>query len=290
MKIQSLSVVVPGKRCINDCLSCVSKMRDDSGLYKNQIEENLAFYDLYLNDYLKRLEFCRDNGCNTIVLTGSIEPQQNKRFLADFGIMMRIMERPFRNIEMQTTGVSIDEAMLRFFRNHVGVNTIALSLFSLDSAENQKCRNSRFEVDIVAFCALLKKYDFNLRLCLNLTTFFSIHDVNLFFEESKKLGANQVTLRRLYSSNDDSPQSQWVRENSMDTDKYQELCEYVEKFPILRYVEYGFPAHSILGMSVVIDGDCMAKDTQYSDVFKYLILRPNGKLYGSWDDPASLIF
>jgi hypothetical protein len=23
---------------------------------------------------------------------------------------------------------------------------------------------------------------------------------------------------------------------------------------------------------------------------KYLIIRPNGKLYSSWDDPASLIF
>jgi len=290
MKIQSLSIVVPGKRCINDCLSCVSKMRDDSGLYKNQLEDNLAFYDLYLNDYLKRLEFCRDNGCNTIVLTGNIEPQQNKRFLADLGIMMRIMERPFRNVEMQTTGVLIDEAMFRFLRNHVGVNTISLSLFSLDNTENQKCRNSRFEVDIEAFCILVKKYDFNLRLCLNLTKYFSIRDFDLLFEESKKLGANQVTLRRLFSSNDDSPQSKWVMENSIDANRYQELHKYVEKFSILRYIEYGFPAHSIKGLSVVIDGDCMAKDIQDNDVFKYLILRPNGKLYGSWDDPASLIF
>jgi hypothetical protein len=41
-------------------------------------------------------------------------------------------------------------------------------------------------------------------------------------------------------------------------------------------------------MSVIMDEDCMAKAN--NEDFKYLIIRPNGKLYGSWDDPASLIF
>ena len=43
-------------------------------------------------------------------------------------------------------------------------------------------------------------------------------------------------------------------------------------------------------MSVMIDDDCMAKDIEQHTDFKYLVLRPNGKLYGSWDDPVSLIF
>jgi hypothetical protein len=43
-----------------------------------------------------------------------------------------------------------------------------------------------------------------------------------------------------------------------------------------------------MDMSVVLDNDCMAKGS--NDDFKYLIIRPNGKLYSSWDDPASLIF
>ena len=287
MKIQSLSVVVPGKACVNNCHCCVSKMSADDKQYKNQLEENLAFYDLYLGDYIKRLEFCRDNGCNALMLTGNLEPQQNRRFLVDFGIMMRLMERPFRNIELQTTGVLIDAPMLRFLRNHVGVNTIALSLFSFDDNENQACRNSNLPLGIKAFCEAVKLYDLNLRLCLNLTEHFNDWDIDCLFEYCKALGADQITLRKLYAEGD-SPQSKWVEGHGISPLRYREIAEYVSKRPLLRRLEYGQLSYSIKGMSAVIDDDCMAKGP--SDDFKYLVLRPNGKLYGSWDDPASLVF
>ena len=44
----------------------------------------------------------------------------------------------------------------------------------------------------------------------------------------------------------------------------------------------------IYDMSTVIDDDCMSQVPK--DEYKYLILRPNCKLYSRWDDPASLIF
>jgi hypothetical protein len=262
-------------------------MSADNKLYKNQLEENLAFYDLYLNDYIKRLEFCRDNGCNTLMLTGNIEPQQNKRFLVDFGIMMRLMRNPFRNIEMQTTGVLIDTTMLRFLRNHVGVNTISMSLFSFDTKENQVCRQGPW-LNISEFCGMVKLYDFNLRLSINLTNYFDVHAPRDIFTICKTLGADQVTLRKLYASRDGSIQSLWVAENSIDDDVYCDLQCYVSEAPVLRQLEYGQTAHQINGMSVVLDDDCMAKGENTD--FKYLIIRPNGKLYSSWDDPASLIF
>jgi hypothetical protein len=292
MKIQSLSVVVPGKKCINDCLCCVSKMSADNELYKNQLEENLAFYDLYLNDYIKRLEFCRDNGCNALMLTGNIEPQQNKRFLVDFGIMMRLMSNPFRNIEMQTTGALIDHTMLRFLRNHVGVSTISLSLFSLNDEENHLCRGrspkERIDVPVFEFCQAVKLYDFNLRLSINLTKYFDGYPLDRLFDHCKQYGADQVTLRKLYDADDGSPQSRWVKENSIAGRAYSELCSYVSAAPLLRQLEYGQKARQINGMSVVLDDDCMAKGDATD--FKYLIIRPNGKLYSSWNDPASLIF
>ena len=64
MKIQSLSVVVPNKKCINDCQFCVSKMHTDQ--YKNQMDDNLPFFDLYLKDYLERLEFA---GTTAVILS-----------------------------------------------------------------------------------------------------------------------------------------------------------------------------------------------------------------------------
>jgi hypothetical protein len=261
-------------------------MSADNKLYKNQLEENLAFYDLYLNVYIKRLEFCRDNECNTLMLTGNIEPQQNRRFLVDFGIMMRLMQRPFRNIEIQTTGVRIDNTMLRFLRNHVGVNTISVSMFSFDAGENRECRQGP-ELDPLEFCKNIKVYDFNLRLSLNLTKYFR-HSPQALFETCKQIGADQVTLRKLYDADDGSSQSQWVKENLIDSQSYEKLKDYVDSSPTLRQLEYGQIAHEINGMSVVLDDDCMAKGSK-ADI-KYLIIRPNGKLYSSWDDPASLIF
>jgi hypothetical protein len=267
-------------------------MNADGKLYKNQLEENLAFYDLYLNDYIKRLEFCRDNGCNTLMLTGSIEPQQNKRFLVDFGIMMRLMQSPFRNIEMQTTGTLIDNTLLRFLRNHVGVNTISLSLFSLNDEENWLCLGrrptERIDVPIFEFCRAVKLYDFNLRLSINLTKYLDGYSFDYFFNHCLQYGADQVTLRKLYDPDDGSPQSLWIKENKLDENDYEKLQKYVLKAPYLRQLEYGQATHQINGMSVVLDDDCMAKDNK--DDFKYFIIRPNGKLYSSWDDSASLIF
>jgi hypothetical protein len=262
-------------------------MSADNKLYKNQLEENLAFYDLYLNDYLKRLEFCRDNGCNTLMLTGNTEPQQNRRFLADFGIMMRLMERPFRNIELQTTGVLIDNTMLRFLRNHVGVNTISLSLFAFRDDDNEECRKGP-PLNISTFCQSVKTYDFNLRLSVNLTKHFDYTPADVFFGTCKSLKADQVTLRKLYDADDWSSQSKWVKENKIYEDSYKNLQEFVSAAPQLRQLEYGHIAHQINGMSVVLDDDCMAKGDNTD--FKYLIIRPNGKLYSSWDDLASLIF
>jgi sulfatase maturation enzyme AslB (radical SAM superfamily) len=261
-------------------------MSADNKLYKNQLEENLAFYDLYLNDYIKRLEFCRDNECNTLMLTGNIDPQQNRRFLVDFGIMMRLMQRPFRNIEIQTTGVLIDNTMLRFLRNHVGVNTISVSLFSFHAGENRECRKGP-ELDTIEFCKNIKIYDFNLRLSLNLTRYLH-QSPEALFETCKQIGADQVTLRKLYDADDGSPQSRWVKENKIDDEAYGKLRDYVAAAPSLRQLEYGQMVREINGMSVVLDDDCMAKGTN-ADI-KYLIIRPNGKLYSSWDDPASLIF
>lgn len=136
MKIQSLSVVVPTNSCINNCKFCCAHMEKEN--YKNQMDENLPFYDLYQEDYLTRLEFARDNGCNTVMLTGNGEPQQNRAFLQKFGTLNSMLEKPFRNIEIQTTGVLLDENYLRFLRNHVRISTISLSISSLNN--EKKCR------------------------------------------------------------------------------------------------------------------------------------------------------
>lgn len=112
MKIQSLSIVVPTKRCINNCKFCVSRLHDAP--YDDQIEGNWRFMDLYVAEYVRRLNYARDNGCNALMLTGNGEPQQNRRFLEKFGFMVRMMNNPFVQIEMQTTGAAWTKSICGF--------------------------------------------------------------------------------------------------------------------------------------------------------------------------------
>lgn len=172
MNVQSLSIVVPNKACVNNCAFCVSKMHCDA--YKNQMDDNLPFFDLYLKDYLKRLEFARHNGCNTVMLTGNSEPQQNRKFLTYFGLFMQMMRDPFQWIEMQTTGVLLDANYLRFLRNHDGGKpdqSVGTAPEDLDNLQIIGVPGgAAFHLD--QLCQEIKKYDFSLRLSVNLTNAF----------------------------------------------------------------------------------------------------------------------
>ena len=290
MKIQSLSVVVLNPTCINSCPFCVSRQHCHD--YPNQLNENLPFFDLYLEDYLKRLQFARDNGCNTVMLTGNCEPQQNREFLKTFGLLNQSLAKPFRWISMQTTGTLLDSGYLRFLRNHVGVCTISISLASLDSEVNAAIIHMAKPVDIKFLCSEIKRYDFNLRLSINLTkeieqNWSDIEKLLAYCRET--LGADQITFRVLYSSGLDTPQDRWIAENAASADYVGDIKSYItNNGTVLGRLAFGAVKYGILGMSTVIDDDCMSQTAK--EEYKYLILRPNCKLYSRWDDPASLIF
>lgn len=293
MKIQSLSVVVPNQRCINNCKPCVSKMHCSN--YKDQLNENIPFFDLYLNEFIKRMEYARHNGCNTVMLTGCSEPQQNRKFLSYFGMIQRMMKDPFQCVEMQTTGVMIDEPYLRFLRNHVGVSLISISLFSLDSDTNAAIIEppAGHEVDIQHLCSEIKRYDFSLRLSLNLTKEYDQYASNPrpLFEKCRALGANQVTLRVLYSSGNGTPQDEWIKENAAAKETVDSLRRCIKlNGNLLGRLPHGASKYSLSGLCIVLDDDCMDKAEKTGEDYKYLILQPDCKLYSAWDDPASCIF
>ena len=292
MQIQSLSIVVPNRSCVNKCPCCVSRMHCND--YENRMDDNGPDFDLALKDYLERLAFARDNGCNTVMLTGTSEPQQNRKFLTYFGMMNQMLPQPFRWIEMQTTGVLIDEDYLKFLRRHVGVNLISLSLFSLDGYVNAETIGSPnlYKIELDRLCEAIKRNGFSLRLSLNLTREFEQYVDNpaTLFDECLNKDADQVTLRVLYGD-DDNEQAHWVRENGLPTYMMLKIKDYVHaNGHRLGVLPHGATKYSVHGMSVVLDDDCMDKADKLDENYKYLILREDCKLYSQWDDPASLIF
>lgn len=286
MKIQSLSVVVPAKKCINSCKFCVSKMHESE--YENMISSNNLYYDLYKKDFINRLEFARDNGCNTVMLTGDCEPLQNKTFLKEFGNYNQSLKSPFKIIELQTAGNLLTNDYLYFLRHHVGVTTISLSLNSFQNSENSKIIGCGV-FSIKDLCESIKKYRFNLRLSLNINKEFDSETPDSLFDKCSNLGADQVTFRKLYMSGFNTPENKWIMNNKARSNFWTEFREFIIDFGSkLEKLEFGLIKHSINNMSVVLDDDCMS--TEAKQALKYLILRENCKLYSKWDNKGSLIF
>lgn len=293
MIIQSLSIAVPAG-CTNNCSFCVAHMHRED--YCNQIEKNRRFTDLYTKDYKKRLLFARDNGCNTVMLTGNGEPLLNQAFLEKFALWNESLPSPFIWIEIQTSGTLLNDEYLRFLRNTVGVNTISLSLSSvfnnMKNAEYNKTKKG-LEVSIDSLCAEIKRYDFNLRLSLNMTDVYNDVEPEEIFNRAKQLQADQITFRKLYTSaeNPDSPENEWIRKHRCKDSKFTQIEEYVKtKGRPLEVLPFGAIKYSVFGLGIVVDSDCMSTEVKNDGAVKYLVLRENCKLYSQWDEKGSLIF
>ena len=96
MKIQSISIVVPTRGCINKCKMCVSRMHESP--YCDEFDEI---------QYRKRIKFAANNGVNTMILTGTGEALQNRKFLKKLLQVLNKEGHPFPNVELQTTGVML---------------------------------------------------------------------------------------------------------------------------------------------------------------------------------------
>ena len=96
MNIQHFSIVVPNKKCANNCPFCVSRMLGHD--YENLMDINHPHYDINVKEYLKRMEFVANNGCNTTMFTGTTEPQQNKQFLATFALLNKMIAKAKKNL------------------------------------------------------------------------------------------------------------------------------------------------------------------------------------------------
>lgn len=295
---QSLSICVPGKKCINQCKFCVSCMHADA--YKNQMNENLPFYDLYLEDYVKRMIFAKENDANIMMITGDIEPLQNRHFLQTLALINKYVlpQRgcsAFNWIEVQTSAVGFDRNYARFLRNTVGVSVLSLSLSSFDDEKNAEIVGmpKSMKVNIEEVCEIAKEYDFTLRLSLNMSKqmIMSVTESSRYsnimpaiFLKVKELGADQVTFRKFYTDGNNE-QSNWIRNNAVSDNFFESLHSYVkDNGRLIGTLPYGYNQYSVNGISTVIDEDCMNEAKTEKEASKYFVIRPDCKLYDGWNE------
>jgi len=293
MDLRSLSIAVPtkgcgqnGKGCLNACKFCVSSM--DENVYPNLIES----YDIiHERDYLNRIEFCLERNFEALILTGTGEPLLNMNFMNKVAYWNKVTRKPFRWIEIQTSGITLNDEKLKFLRHILGVTTISLSLSNMfdsgiNAETNQTPENLRFFIEDL--CAKIKENGFNLRLSLNMWKCYDGVHPEVIFKRAKDLGANQITFRMLYTSGqDDLPQNKWIKDN-LYRDK-DILDSYItSQGTKLETVSFGATRYDINGISTLLDQDCMV--THPVNDVRYLVLRPDCHLYTRWNTPGSILF
>jgi len=292
MNIQSISIVVPTKGCINKCKFCVSKM------HCSKYTDNFDPIQIQ-----KRIKFASNNGVNTCILTGTGEALQNNSFLTNLYLIFKEMNYPFPNVELQTTGVLLNEENIKLLKL-LQVNTISISVSDIYNDYNNAeiiGINEKLMFKLKELISFLKLNNFNIRLSINMINIYDKKTPEEILIKCKELGADQITFRKLYSSNIDNEESKWVKENACQNNTLKNITEYIAGkynnkndlilFPhgkFLYCLSFGALAYSIMDMSVVIDNNCMSKGE--NEKLKYVIIRENGKLYSQWDDIGSLIF
>ncbi len=250
---------------------------------KNQV------YDAPNQAYINRMRFVRECGCNTLMITGTAEPQQNMPFIYELLRENAKLPQPFYNIELQTTGSNIDEGMIEQLAK-LGLTTISFSISSFDLDRNRAIVHcptimpfNYYEVNKWA-----KKYNLITRASINLTDEFKEYAATEYFDWAIQNDFDQITFRVIYA-NGNSEQAQWCHNHSFPSEKYDLIVHYIKNHgvPIMK-LPFGRIKYSVRGISTVVDDDCMAKDSL--EDMKYAILRPNCHLYSRWDDKGSLIF
>jgi len=295
MIIQTMSIVVPTKnRCVNDCKFCVSKTHTNDYEYRFKDKES-AEYLLYKSDMRRRFNYAKLHKVDTIILTGTGEALQNVPFLLMMDSILKEMDNPFPRIELQTSGVLLTDTNLHILRQ-IGVSTISLSISDIFNDESNLDiigvhPKLQFKLDDI--CKKIKDFGFNLRLSLNMTSVYNhIKEPIVFFNRFKELGANQITFREMYYSENDTEEDKWIKEHLINPSLLTSIKYYIKTNGKAQYIlPFGATVYSIHKMSTVVDDNCMnSKKETINNLIKYLILRENGKIYTDWTDSGSLIF
>lgn len=301
--IQSLSICCPAKKCINHCETCTA--RQHTNPYLNKYGEGHTDAFEYWDNVIKRMRYAQSKGCTTVILTGSNEPQQDRRWLEALWLAMRSLPEPFTNIEIQTTGAFIDDDYLLFFKS-IGVTTVAVSTFNIfsDKVNRQIEHCADNNLCIESLCSMIKSHGLNLRICVNVTDYVlddsdeenKSREAQVILHRCATLGADQVTFRKMWSV-EGTPEGDWIEEHCayLSNKIIYQVREDVKKDGQLIYrLPYGAERYDYMGFSIVVDTDSMAKEGILKDtsdvVLKYYIIREDGKMYSSWDSKASLVF
>lgn len=283
-RIKSLSISVPGTGCINDCKYCVSKMKDDWKCF-GTTDEFLT--SSVIEDSIRE---AIDNGAKSVIITGTVEPLQNMEFVHCVCEVFKKINPPTVSLEIQTS-LCYGAMTIPYIKKLAewGVDTLAVSISALNEKMN-------WEISGVApnrYTSIMKALKYatslgmNTRVCINMSQltfvghsgFGQTTSFDILTSIAYRFGgiAKQITIRRLYHNNSDTPQANWIKENEFSEEFWIELKETLSDIFIkIGEIDWYDVARNHY---IRVDEDCMAKQ----DESRYWVLRPDGHIYLGWD-------
>jgi molybdenum cofactor biosynthesis enzyme MoaA len=267
-KISSLQISVPLKGCINNCKSCIAKISAEPKLYKD-----FSKYPDFNLQYLNSMEKVKEKGCRNIVLTSDMgEPLQNKLFIQKVCDFNKQLDNQFK-IEIQTTGVML-AGNIEFLKNN-GVELISLSIFDIfDENNNFDIINvkDKLKFDVNNLCEKIKQSGINIRLSINLIKTYDKHSIKEIFNRIDEINPDQVTFKNLWHTTDENPINKWIVSNKASGNIINRISQYMDDNGGQKISTNKYSFHN---KSIWLIDNCMLGD--------YIILRPDAKLYRSWD-------
>lgn len=287
LTITPLYISVPGEKCKTACAYCASRRYPLD--QHSCLDEESPRYSLCHQSYISRMAFARDDAkCNALFIVGDCAPQNNRAFLERIAIINKQLHRPYRIIELTTSGKGLNKEYLYFLRSIADITTIDLNVAAFDDVYNQELAGMT-EGDKVELSSLVKNirdFTFNLHMHVYLSTHFDVYQSNpkQFFEDCKnKYGAQYLSIH--YAP----PADEWLVNKQTNKETYRILLDYIRKNGVSLENRVRTPnkdVYSWKDMIVILHEPSTAPTTPPNS----LILKPDGHLYKQWDNKSSLIF
>ncbi len=289
MKIQTFSVVVGGNKCNAFCPYCVSKMTGSCTEFRDDINER---------NFHKSLQFARQSGVSTILLTGKGEPllypSQISRYLE------LISEYDFPFVELQTNGIDLSilsrETLKEWY--NLGLTTVSLSCVHWDDDKNREIFGKEYK-SLKEYVDILYSNKFFIRVnCVMLNDYIKdIARVEEFTNICKRWGVHQFTVRPVVNNIDiDNIKDEkyaidasrklktynWIKNHFIETKKLDEIRRYFEdNGTLLLELAHGARVYDYKGQNISIN-TCLTR-TPDPEYIRQLIFFSNGSLYFDWE-------
>jgi len=294
MKIQTFSIVVGTEACNAGCQFCVSHTTGFDTLPPNR--------EINKKNLHKASILAKQSGCTTVLLTGKGEPTLYPDEITKYLKKLQAYDFPF--IELQTNAIQIGHEVLEPPRgdkmlplhewSELGLNTVAISVVDIDSANNQQVylhhRPNVKYPDLQKTVERLHTCGFSVRLCLMMHKGMidSFSKVEKVAEWCKKNGVEQLTIRPIRRPllpvlGSDSFQ-QYINNNGLTETQITNisLSLTTDATHILTLMNGAHKAkvYDLHGQNICLS-DCLTVEP-VSDDIRTLIFFSDGKLFFDW--------